>query len=95
MEHVLHPDTKHTLESPSLKPYISMQARLGAAAVEALDAGAFELSAGGASPPLLRTHVQTQAQLPAVRLPGPGGGGGGGSQGVGLALGARQHIRLP
>ena len=73
-----------------------MQARLGAAAVEALDAGAFELPAGAAAAPLLRTHVQTQARLPAVRLPGPGGGGGGGaSQGAGLTLGTPQRIRLP
>jgi hypothetical protein len=68
-----------------------VQARLGAAAVEALDAGAFELPLAAASPPLLRTNVA--AQLPAVRLPGPGGGGA--SQGVGLALGAHQQIRLP
>lgn len=70
------------------------QARLGAAAIEALDAGAFELAPAPAAGPgtLLRTDVTKH--LPAVQLPTPRGSDDV-SMGQSSAARAAQRMRLP
>lgn len=71
------------------------QARLGAAAIEALDAGAFDLSPApaAAAPSLLRTNVA--ANLPVIRLPSLSGAAGPGETPANILSGALQPIRLP